>query len=688
MTKETQQKFYELASLLRKWNEEYYLYNAPSVDDATYDKTLRELIELEEVNPKIFDDKNYISPTVNVGSDLSEQSTFIKVKHEKPVLSLANAFNKEELLKFENDVNKIVNTKNTKIPKFVVEPKLDGSHIVLTYDNGNLVKAVTRGNGMIGEDITNNVKFVNGIPQKINFKEHLIVDGEILIKNSDFANINANLAEDEQYANSRNLASGSLKQKDVTKIRERKLTAFLYEASSPTTKFETQVSTLTFLKNQNFNIDTTLTKSFDDIETAWEYLEEMNIKKDKIDIPLDGMVLKTNLRSFYDEIGTTSKFPKYNIAYKFPPTIKQTIVEDIEVTVGRSGKITYVAVLKPVEIDGVMVSKVTLHNYDYIVEKDLRIGDTIELYRSGMVIPKVNKVVIEKRKLESKKYEMAKNCPCCETPIVKMEDDKVDFFCVNDDCESKLINKILHFTSRDAMNIEGMSIKTIEKLYKDGFIKNVLDLYNLSQYKDEIINNDYQIKDKTWNKLMLNIENSKTNSLERLLFGLGIKSVGKGMAKKIAKHFKTLENLTKGSIIELCEVEDVGETSALNIQEFCKNHLDLIDELKNIGINTEVEQNNNTIDETNQLFKKKFCITGSLETYNREELKTKIENEFGGVWTGGISKNLDILICGENAGSKLEKANNLKIKVIDENELKELLTVKSEEVKNIKKIKI
>lgn len=688
MTKESQQKIYELANLLKKWNEEYYLYNTPSVDDATYDETLRVLIELEETNPEIFDDKNYISPTINVGSDLSEQSTFTKVKHERPVLSLANAFNKEELLKFENDVNKIIKADGSSIPKFVVEPKLDGSHIVLTYDDGNLVKAVTRGNGMIGEDITNNVKFVSGIPQKINFKEHLIVDGEILIKDSDFADINANLAEDEQYANSRNLASGSLKQKDVTKIRERKLTAFLYEVFSPTTKFETQVSVLTFLKNQNFNIDTTLTKSFDDVETAWKYLEEMNIKKDKIDIPLDGMVLKTNLRSFYDEIGMTSKFPKYNIAYKFPPTIKQTLVEDIEVTVGRSGKITYVAVLKPVEIDGVMVSKVTLHNYDYIVEKDLRIGDTIELYRSGMVIPKVNKVVLEKRKPESKKYEMVKTCPCCETTIVKMEDDKVDFFCVNDECESKLINKILHFTSRDAMNIEGMSIKTIEKLYKDGFIKNVLDLYVLGQYKDSIFNNDYQIKDKTWNKLMLNIENSKTHSLERLLFGLGIKSVGKEMAKKIAKHFKSLENLTKVGITELCEVEDVGETSALNIQEFFKNHLNLINELKRIGINTEVEQNNNVIDETNPLFQKKFCITGSFETYNREELKTKIENEFGGIWSSGISKNLDILICGENAGSKLEKANILKVKVVDENELNELLAFKTGIKTNSKKIKI
>ncbi|MGL4950986.1 MAG: NAD-dependent DNA ligase LigA [Mycoplasma sp.] len=678
------QKIKQLVEQLNKWNVEYYQNNNPTVDDATYDLTLRELKKLEEENPEFILPN---SPTQVVGDDLQE-SSFEKTKHERPVLSLNNAFDKNDLQKFENDV--FVFDKDN---GFVVEPKLDGSHVVVTYQNGKLIRLATRGNGVIGDDITEHAKYIKGIPLRIDCKEHLVIDGEVLINNDDFNKINSELPEEEMFLNSRNIAAGSLRTKDMKVVKERKLTAYFYEAYSNTINFDndfTQMQLLNFLKEQGFNVENKVPKLFKSVEEAWNYIETLNKEKSKLNVPLDGLVLKLNNRKYNQEIGTTSKFPKYNIAYKFPPTIKQTKVIDIETTVGRTGKITYVAKLKPVEIDGVIVSNVTLHNYDYIVEKDIKLGDTVELYRSGMVIPKINKTLTELRTGEEKDFPMPSTCPDCNSSISKTKDGDVDFFCLNPSCDSKILNQLIYFCSRESMDLVGISAKTLEKFRKAGFIKNsFLDIYDIPKYKDEILNGDFNIKEKSWNNIVNSIEKSKSNSLEKLLCSLGINGVGRTMAKKLSKQFHSIEKISSLTYEELLNVQDVGETTARGIIDWFKDNQHIVIKLKEIGFNTDyINDSIYEIDNTNPFYQKTICVTGSFSNHKRDDLFKTFEDRFGAIKASGVSSKTNFLVVGENAGSKLKKAQDLGITIITEKELEKILNPETITIKKPKTISL
>ncbi len=668
------QEIWDLNEKIKEWNRLYFELQEPIVDDAEYDRELERLERLEEQHPEIFDISGYESTTKEVGSDLDKNSTFEKVKHEHPVLSLAKSFSKADLIDFENSLKKTLGDKYPTKNVFRVEPKLDGSHIVLTYENGKLIKACSRGDGKIGEDITAHMKFVKGVPQTINFKGHIVVEGEILIPNSTFLKLNEDRLEDEKYANSRNLAAGVLKRKNSSEVKGQGLEAVLYDASTKDETFSTQTDLINWLDKQGFQVDKRFSKEFNSIEELFVYFEKMDkVKNDtkQCDLPLDGMVVKLNDISLHSLIGETGKHPKYHMAYKFPPVIKKTKVLRIVPTVGRTGKITYVAELEPVEVEGAMVRNVTLHNGEYITQKDIRVGDTIEIIRSGMVIPKVKSVVLEDRKGSEVPFAPLTTCPCCGSTLRKANSDDVDFFCMNDYCKAKVLNKMIHFVQRTAMNIDGISEKTLEKFYEANFLENIFDLYKIANHQEEILNGDFKFKQTSMNKLLTNLENSKNNSLERLLFALGIKTVGNRMAIKLAQRFKTLENIKNATPEELATVDDVGETTIKSIKAFFDNNPDIFKTLKVLGINTTYIDNapKFDIDTNNQFYGKKFCLSGSFENYKKPQLAAKMVNEYGAIEVSGVSPQTDFLIYGEGSGEKLRKAEQYNVPKLTEEEI-------------------
>ena len=655
-----------LRKKLRQWEYEYYGLEKPTVSDTTYDLTLKELNLLEKAFPEFYSKS---SPTNTVGGTVDNK--FKKVSHILPMLSLSNAFNFGELKHFDETIKKLLHFDANKDIEYYVEPKLDGLSISLIYQKGKLIKGITRGDGKTGEDVTVNIKMISSIPQTIsNDFDRFEVRGEVFISHKQFEIINASIPEEKnKFANPRNAASGTLRRLDPELVKQRNLQMIAYYIPNfddvKKLNITKQSQVIEQLKAYGFNTAKEVGQ-YKNIEEAYKKIQWLEDNQYKLDYPIDGAVLKENLIAYYDQLGSTSKFPHWAIAYKFIPQEVETQILSIQTNVGRTGKITYVANLKPVELSGSIVSAATLNNGEYILSKDIRVGDTVKIFKAAEIIPYVKEVVLDKRPNNSKPFAPATVCPICNSKLEKIEGE-VDQYCVNTSCPARLIQSIIHFCSKNAMNIEGLSEKTITKYFNLGYIKCIEDIYNLNNRRQEIITTILNNKFKVFNKINESIQKSKTNSLERLIFGLGIRDVGLISATFLAKHFKNIDALAKATKEELVALKDIGEVVSTSIYDWFHNekNLTLVTNLKKLGINTNYISKSNITDEArnSEYYQKSFCITGSFDI-SRDKIRELLIQKYDANVTNSINKSTDYLIVGENGGSKLEKAEKLGIKLI------------------------
>ena len=649
----------ELTELLNQYNYEYYVLDKPTISDQEYDRLMQELIHLEQEFPQY---ASPLSPTQRVGGAVLD--SFKKIIHTKNMLSLSNVFSNEELIAFDKRIRETVLSKI----EYVCELKIDGLAVSLVYKNGELEYAATRGDGTVGEDITHNVKTIKSIPLTISYLGELEVRGEIFMPKKSFERLNHQRQLDgvELFANCRNAAAGSVRQLDSSVAAKRQLDAFLYHV--PDAKdydLHTHKEALDWITSLGFKTNP-LTKKCKDINEVIAYIEEMTEKRKDLSYEIDGIVIKVNDLDLQDELGYTAKSPKWATAYKFPAQEVVTKLKDIIFTVGRTGQITPNAVLEPVRVAGSLVQRASLHNEDNVVSKDIRKGDYVIIRKAGDVIPEVVRPVIERRTGNEIPFAMTKYCPKCGA-LLEKEPDQAAYFCHNPNCDSKNIEKIIHFASRDAMNIDGMGIRIIEQFYNQGFIKNIIDIYYLYEHAKEIMELD-GFGQKSMDNLLNAINHSKENSLEKLLFGLGIKGVGAKMAEVLAAHFKTMDRLMDTDAQELTSINDVGDILCESILSYFnqQSNMELIDQLKEIGLNMEYLKETNVL--TNHKFSQKtVVVTGTLEKYTRNEIK-ELLTSLGAKVTNSISSKTDYLICGKDAGSKLEKAQKLKVAILSEDE--------------------
>ena len=659
--KEVKNHIEKLRNDLHQWNYEYYVLNKPSVDDYTFDKTLNELKELEEKYKEFYDPN---SPTLRVGGEVSEK--FTKRIHKEAMLSLENSYNLNDIQSFYANIVK--QTKKEDL-EFVCEPKIDGLSISCIYQNGIFQYGVTRGDGEYGEDVSNNIRTINAIPLKIPYDDYFEARGEVYLPKHVLKELNKN---NLNFMNTRNTASGALRNLDPKVTKARKLSTWFYFIPLYLNlDFKTHFEILLFLQKLHFPVALNVIKKVKGIQGILDYINWFDIKRSELDYDVDGVVIKLNDRSLYEELGTTSKFPKYAIAYKYPPTIAQTKLIDILVSVGRTGKINFTAKLEPVVINGSTVCYATLHNADYILERDIEINDYVNIYKAAEVIPKISNPIIALRDETVHPFIIPKTCPICKS-LLQRHDDEVDLYCVNENCSGKIIQQLIYYCSKDALDIEGLSESTIKKFYKHHLLTNILDFYKLKDHYYEIINLDLHIKNKSLDKLLKNIETSKNLSLEHILTALGIKYVGKTTSKVLAKHFLDIDKLMNASLDELIKVEDVGEKVAASIYTYFKNekNLLLINELKNYGVNfTYIQEKTfNTVDANNPYFHKVFAVTGKFEI-PRSELVKLIEQKYLGTVVSNITKSTNYLVLGKDPSSKLEKAKEWEIKIISEKDL-------------------
>ncbi len=636
-------KIEELRSLLSKWSKEYYVNDAPTVDDSLYDEKLAELKSLEKEFPELVTD-NSNTQTVGAGQEALDSSTFEKTQHEIAMLSLDNAFDDKDLYDFDRKIREESSTYS-----YYVEPKIDGLSISLIYENGILVKGLTRGNGTVGEDVTNNVKQISNIPQTIPYENKITIRGEIFIDDQTFVKINERREQegDELFANPRNAASGTMRQLDPRIVKERNLSMIAYWAmnDSDTYAFDTQEETIYQLGKFGFTTSN-VSRVANDIEDVIKAIKEIEIKREKLGYEIDGIVIKVNQSNLYEEIGYTSKFPKWAIAFKFPAEVKETKLINIFPTVGRTGRVTYNALLEPVELAGTIVQRATLHNADYVRDLDLRIGDYVNVKKAGEIIPKVISSVHEKRTGNEIRWTEEELCPSCKEKLVR-KDGEVDQYCENDSCPSRLAESIIHFVSRDAMNIEGLSTKQIEKFISLDWIKSFSDIYKLHEKKEQMLELDgYQ--DKSVNSLLNSIEISKGNQLDKFLFALGVRHIGKKTARDIAKEYGTIDNLTNLTLERLLEKNDLGEVKSRSLFEYFNNehHISELNKLRELGVNPEMEIIE--VDKNHKLFNKKVVVTGTIEGFNRTQVKEYLEG-FGAQIATSVSGATDYLIIGEKA---------------------------------------
>lgn len=653
----------KLIKSLNQWNYEYYALDNPTVSDAVYDRAMKELILLETEFPEL---KRIDSPTLRVGGYVADK--FVKVKHLKPMMSLSNAFNDADLLKFNDDLEKIIQEKFD----YVVEPKIDGLSISLIYENAKLARALTRGDGVYGEDVTSNILTIKEIPLFINdkYKNEIVeIRGEVYMDNVDFLKLNQNLEVGvKPFANPRNAAAGTLRNLDSSVAASRNLKAYFYYLSSwKELGFQTHFAVIEWLKQSKFPVSNEI-KKVNNIKEAIKVIENITKMREELSYQIDGVVLKLNQYNFYEKIGYTSKFPKWAIAYKFPAVIGLTKLLNINCDVGRTGKITYVGELEPIFLDGSMISKVSLNNADYIKLKDIKINDYVYIFKAGDIIPYLDYVATDKRTSDVIDFKEAKTCPSCGSELVRLNQD-VDQRCINENCKIQNIRKIDYFCSRECMNIQGISFAIIEKLYENNFLKNIVDLYKIENYKAQILNLDLKIKEKAFQNMIGSINGSKSNSLEKLLNGLSIRHLGKTMSKKIAQKFLNIDLLINADEESLIAVSDVGEILAKEIYAFFKNekNLNVIKELKELGVNmtylvSEIEPPKVLYED---YLNKTMVITGTF-SIPRDEIKTILENTYNIKFVNTVSKNVDYLLAGNEPGSKLAKANNLNISVIKE----------------------
>ena len=657
-------KIEKLREKINEYNDYYYSKNISLVSDKEFDMLLKELKELEEKYPEY---KKENSPTMEVGKIDLKESKFSKVAHKKPMLSLSNTYNEKDIFDFTERVKKLL-PKDKKVA-YALELKLDGLSISVQYEKGILTRAVTRGDGVVGEDVTENIVEIESIPKKLPKELDIEIRGEVVLPISKFESLNKSRMEngEEVFANPRNAASGTLRQLDSSIIKERGLDAYFYFlVDAQNLGFKTHSESIDFL--QSLGIKTTgVCEVLENSSELMKRIDYWGVKREELDYETDGMVIKVNELEEWEELGFTTKSPRWAIAFKFPAKQATTKILDVTWQVGRTGKITPVAELEEVELSGSKVKRASLHNYQEIERKDIKIGDSVFIEKAAEIIPQVVSSIKELRTGKEKSIVEPENCPICNTRVIR-EDKQVDIKCPNPTCPGKIEGEIIYFVSRDAMNIVGFGSKIVENMLRLGFIKNVVDIYNLKNYKEELEKLEKMGK-KSVEKLLQSIEDSKKREYSKVLCALGIPYVGKTSAKLLANTSENIDNLMNMSTKELMAIDGIGDKMAVAIYEFFRDEekIAIINKLKEFGLQFGQEKLDKV--EKNQIFAgKTFLFTGTLKTFKREEIKEKIE-ELGGKNLSAVSKNLDYLIVGEKAGSKLKKAQEIgTIKIISEEE--------------------
>ena len=661
---QAQKRVKELRKQLDYYAKLYYDEDNPAISDFEYDMMMNELKNLEKEFPNLIDKD---SLTQKVGGTVKEG--FEKVVHEVPLQSLQDIFSFGELEEFRERVKKAQEKYEIKDNKFVVETKIDGLSVSLEYKNGEFVRGATRGNGEVGEDVTENLKTIKNIPKKLKENINIIVRGEVFIGKKEFDEMNEEreVLGESLFANARNAAAGSLRQLDSKIAASRPLDIFIFNVQKIEDKnFNSHYEELLYLEKIGFNVNP-IKIPCETIDESIEAIKKIGNDREKLSFGIDGAVIKVDNLELREKMGTTAKTPRWAIAYKYPPEKKETLLKDIVCQVGRTGAITPMAMLEPVKVAGSTISKTTLHNEDFIKERDLKIGDTVVIQKAGDVIPEVVGVNKKKRNGTEKDFEMPKVCPVCGAPAVR-EEGEAALRCTGIECPAKSLRTIIHFASREAMNIDGLGYKIIEQLIEKGLISNIADIYTLTL---EDVASLKKNGTKFAQNLIDSIENSKQNDLYRLIAALGIRHVGIKGAKILAKKYKTMENLMNASLESLALVDDIGEITADSIYTFLKNDqtIDLINRLKKSGVNMKAIEDENA---DNRFEGKTFVLTGSLEKYTRQEASDIIE-KFGGKVSGSVSKKTSYVLAGEEAGSKLTKAQKLEIAIISEEQFEEMI---------------
>ena len=661
MNEKVQDRIKELVNIINKANYNYHVLDNPEISDQEYDKYLKELYSLEEKYPEyVLPD----SPTKKIGGEVIEE--FAKVVHDKPMMSLSNVFNEDEIRAFDARIRKEgIN------PKYVCELKIDGLSVSLRYRNGILLTGATRGDGITGEDITHNVKTIKTVPLKLEKDIDIEVRGEIYMSKDTLnkLNIDRQLKGEPILKNARNAAAGSIRQLDSKIAAQRKLDTFIYHLPNPEDyNIKTHHEALKFMEDLGFKTNPN-NKLVGNIDEVINYIKEKTKIRESLPYDIDGVVIKLDNIDEQLKLGYTARYPKWATAYKFPAQEVVTKLKDIIFTVGRTGKITPNAVLESAIVMGSTVSRATLHNEDNIMEKDIKIGDMVVIRKAADVIPEVVRPVIERSTGLEKDFVMIDKCPICQTKLVKKEDE-VNSYCPNKLCPAREIENLIHYSSRGAMNIEGLGESIMEDMYNEGFVKDITDIYNIREYKDNLMELE-GYGEKSISNLETSIENSKNNSLERLLFALGIRQVGSKTAKILAKKYQNIDNIIKASIEELKQVKDIGPTIAENVYEYFHNekNIERINKLKELGINTNYLSDSSR-EENTEFLDKTFVLTGSLSSITRDEA-SKIIEDLGGKVSSSVSKKTSVVVVGTDAGSKYDKAKELGITIWNEEEFLE-----------------
>ena len=656
---EKKKRIDELVEIINKASYEYYLNDSPSITDQEYDDYYSELLRLEEAYPEL---KREDSPTIRVGGEAL--SKFEKVEHKTPMLSFDDIFNEDEIIAFDERIRKSINN-----PAYTVEPKMDGLSGSLIYEKGLLVRVATRGNGLVGENITANGKTIKSIPLRLKKDIDIEVRGEIYMSKASFekANKEREVNGEALFANPRNAAAGSVRQLDSKITAKRNLDFMAYFIPNPKDYgIKTQDESLKFLRELGFVTNYKLNTIASNAEEIIRDIKSLGEIRKSLPYEIDGVVLKVNNLEDEDRLGYTARVPRWGIAYKFPAEEVLTTLKEIKFTVGRTGKITPNAIFSPVHVAGSLISKATLHNEDYCITKDVRVGDTISIRKAGDVIPEVVRVLKERRNGTEKEFQMLEYCPICHTKIVR-KDTEADYYCPNEMCPARKIENIIHFASREAMNIDGFGESIIEDLYNENFITNITDIYDIDKYEEELMNLEGYGKKKIDN-LKSAIKNSKNNSLERLIFGLGIRNVGAKTAKVLAKYYKTLDNLMTVSYEELVNISDIGDIIAKSIISYFSNedNKNIITKLKQLGVNT-TYINNSGYEKKDEFKGKTFVLTGSLVNITRDKASEIIES-LGGKVSSSVSSETSVVVVGDSPGSKYDKALALGIPIWQEDE--------------------
>lgn len=660
----TKERIEALRELIEYHNDKYYNQDAPEISDFEYDQLTQELKQLEKENPELVVAS---SPTQKVGGTFKRELR--KVAHDVPVISLSDVFSKQEVYAF---VNKMIQELGE--VQFVVEKKIDGLSVVLRYYEGMFKEGITRGDGTIGESVYENLLEIKSIPKEIPSKQpYLEVRGEVYMSNESFEVVNQKqeALEKKLFANPRNCAAGTLRQLDPTIVKERNLDIFVFNLEISEGKdFKSHSESLEWLKEQGFVVspDYKICKTADEV---WEAISKIGKERWKLSHGIDGAVVKVDNLQDRKRLGSTSKVPRWAVAYKYPPEEKKTIIEDIMIQVGRTGRLTPLAILKPVRLAGTTVGKATLHNQDFIAERDVRIGDTVLVRKAGDIIPEVIEVIKEKRPEGTKPYRLPNECPICGAKTER-EKDGAHTHCTNPACSAKAIRGIIYFASKGAMDIEGFGPSSVEALISNGYIKDIADIYNLSKYKDELIEKGIIGKKKSVENLLKAIEKSKSNDIDKLIAGFGIRNIGKQSARVLATNFKNIDEIVSAKYEQLIQLPDFGETVAQDLINFFKQETihNVLERLRQAGVNMESKINESKKDD--RFAGKTFVLTGTLPTLTRDQA-TEIIQSYGGKVSGSVSKKTSYVLAGEEAGSKLVKAQNLGVAILSEEAFQALI---------------